>query len=367
MSSPEVIELARVSAGLSQTALATKLGKSQPFISQVESGERDLPPDLLPAWAAACGVSPSLLTRGKPPFSESVSAIVHRRMKTLPAKPFAQANGAVRLTAVWVDRLFAEVEVEPAYALPSFPSGVGPADAAAALRRQWRVPGGPLPNLIGLVEDAGIPVVASDVFHEKLSAASLRGEWFDWMIVVNAQHPASRRRFNIAHELGHIVLGHDRLSPEAGGPRDLEREADAFAAALLLPEAELRRELKNVDLRRLVALKRRWQVSIGVLIETAWRAGVITAARRQGLWVELSSLPGGRRREPAEFEAEEPTLLRKMVESLLAEGLTVAEVADLALMDEETLRVTLLGERRRLRALEDRPRRAALRLADTPG
>ena len=43
------------------------------------------------------------------------------------------------------------------------------------------------------------------------------------------------RRFSVAHELGHYVLGH---SP---GDEDLEREADAFAIELLMPELLVRR------------------------------------------------------------------------------------------------------------------------------
>ena len=50
-----------------------------------------------------------------------------------------------------------------------------------------------------------------------------------------------RRRFTIAHEIGHFVLGHEKVAPERGGEtnmagRRLEREADLFAAELLMPE-----------------------------------------------------------------------------------------------------------------------------------
>lgn len=48
-----------------------------------------------------------------------------------------------------------------------------------------------------------------------------------------------RRRFTIAHELGHCLLGH--VSAFGAGPRSVsEREADKFAAELLAPLAVLR-------------------------------------------------------------------------------------------------------------------------------
>lgn len=45
---------------------------------------------------------------------------------------------------------------------------------------------------------------------------------------------AGRRNWTIAHELGHVLLSHSSLTKET------EREADAFAAELLMPEAVIR-------------------------------------------------------------------------------------------------------------------------------
>ena len=45
---------------------------------------------------------------------------------------------------------------------------------------------------------------------------------------------AGRRNWTIAHELGHVLLGHSELS------KVNEREADIFAAELLMPEAVIR-------------------------------------------------------------------------------------------------------------------------------
>jgi Zn-dependent peptidase ImmA (M78 family) len=65
-------------------------------------------------------------------------------------------------------------------------------------------------------------------------------------IVLNATEPPVRRRFTLAHELGHwvcqVLEGHTApvycrvadLAPDAD--RTLEREANVFAAELLMPE-----------------------------------------------------------------------------------------------------------------------------------
>ncbi len=69
-------------------------------------------------------------------------------------------------------------------------------------------------------------------------------------IVVRADEPTSRRRFTIAHELGHWVCqvadGHPApvycrpLDLSEAADRALEREANVFAAELLMPEEAVR-------------------------------------------------------------------------------------------------------------------------------
>jgi hypothetical protein len=87
---------------------------------------------------------------------------------------------------------------------------------------------------------------------------------------------------------------------------------------------------------------------------------MISQAQAQRLFIELSSLPGGRRREPGEFESEEPSLVKRMVESLEGDGLTRADIAEAMTAREEVLVEKYLGERPHLRTL--RPARPRLSL-----
>jgi hypothetical protein len=77
-------------------------------------------------------------------------------------------------------------------------------------------------------------------------------------IVVRGASSERRRRFTIAHEIGHFVLHPGRLAPERGGAvndawRQHEREADQFAAELLMPEPLVREAVLELgpDARRL--------------------------------------------------------------------------------------------------------------------
>ena len=79
-----------------------------------------------------------------------------------------------------------------------------------------------------------------------------------WAIVVNKSHSAVRRRFTIAHELGHLLLhGYKsahadrafkvrlRDSHSSEGSVLEEVEANRFAAELLMPTHLLRQKLAN--------------------------------------------------------------------------------------------------------------------------
>jgi len=64
-------------------------------------------------------------------------------------------------------------------------------------------------------------------------------------IVLRGASSEHRRRFTVAHEIGHFVLHPQRLAPERGGGVNAawqaqEREADQFAAELLMPERLVR-------------------------------------------------------------------------------------------------------------------------------
>ena len=116
----------------------------------------------------------------------------------------------------------------------------------------------PVPDLVQLCRDLGLRVreVPANGFDGALvrSKAGQKG-----IIAVNSRlREASRKRFTIAHEIGHYVIPHHRLLGNVCDERQIERfetrlnrpevEANEFAAELLLPSAVLR---KRFDLSAL--------------------------------------------------------------------------------------------------------------------
>lgn len=99
----------------------------------------------------------------------------------------------------------------------------------------------------------------------------------EWGIFYNGKTSSERRRFTIAHELGHFILHRgqrqnfscDKESVYSGIDtiRLIEREADDFASNLLMPGDLLREWISNqsIDLHVLSAIAKRFQVSFEAL------------------------------------------------------------------------------------------------------
>jgi|SRR6185503_6199726 len=100
------------------------------------------------------------------------------------------------------------------------------------------------------VEDAAkllnIKIVEYDKFADNFSGTIVKGENVT-VIGINLNHSGVRRRFTIAHELGHYLLGHDIrdvLEENLDRPPNLEREANMFAGELLMPKKLLVTDVK---------------------------------------------------------------------------------------------------------------------------
>ena len=118
-------------------------------------------------------------------------------------------------------------------------------------------------NLGAVAAHLGVDILTWQPDEERLNGALIRSAK---TVFVNAALARPRMRFAAAHELGHYVLGHegDFFCP-FNRYATLEREANRFAAALLMPTAVVKMLwLKLSDLTpaaKLSALAERLAVS----------------------------------------------------------------------------------------------------------
>ena len=124
---------------------------------------------------------------------------------------------------------------------------------------------------------------------------------------------------------------------------DMEKQADKFAAAFLMPADDIRQYLNDVTLAKLGTLKPYWKVSMQALLSRAKDLGQITPRKTRTLWMQLSKL-GYRTREPVELDLppELPSLFPKIIEVLRTEN-SISDLAKLCVLNEHEVKHMYLG------------------------
>ena len=329
MSFGEALVTLRRARGMTQETLAESAGVTQAALSRYENDLRDPSHKTLGSLAEALSVTPEFLQMADRARGAFMVDAHMRRRRTARPTVWRRLEARLNVYRMHIGLLMREVEIEPELVLPLFdPLEYSPDDAARLVRMQWRMPSGPVRDLIGWLESAGCVVVAED-FGSMTGGGRVDGlsQWVaDWpVMLVNSRAPTDRLRLTLAHELGHVCLHSDEL----GG--DPEQEANVFAAEFLMPADEIRPELRNLSLRKLHDLKRYWGVSMQALVEHAYRLGTLSAQRRTGFYKTFSAR-GWRTNEPLseELPPERPQLAERVGRVLVDRGLSAEETGAIA-------------------------------------
>lgn len=196
--------------------------------------------------------------------------------------------------------------------------------AALRVRASWQIGDAPIGNLVRYVESTGILVVEGDFGDADIDGVTLRPTGMKPVIILNRNRPADRKRFSLAHEYGHVVL--HPYPYEA-----MEKEANEFAAELLMPQTGVLADLKRgLSIPKLGQLKQKWRVAMSALIYRAKSLGVISDPSATRLYKQMS-MYGYRTREPKEFDIqlESGKLGRQLVDLHMKElGYSLEELAD---------------------------------------
>ncbi|GLK17321.1 hypothetical protein GCM10017602_18030 [Herbiconiux flava] len=233
------------------------------------------------------------------------------------------------LTHVRVNRLLNSLGPADVPRLPLASPLDQPADRARAVRKLWNLPPGPIPNMVALLEQHGVPCISWDVSSSRVDAIASWPHDAPPIILLGSHAPGDRLRFTVAHELGHAVM-HD--VPCA----DCEREADEFASEFLMPRADIKEALRGATLPKLAELKSLWGTSIAALARRARDLGVVTDSAYRTLNIEISA-GGLRKNEPVNVPRERPTLIQDAIRQRINAGQPLSEVADLALIETDEL------------------------------
>ena len=186
----------------------------------------------------------------------------------------------------------------------------------------------PLYNLVEIVEDHGVRIFsteASDHF-DGISA------WADDIpvIAVNLKHDSVRRRFTIAHELGHILLEFE----DEQDSREREKLCHAFAGSFLLPKDVIFSELgsnkrSKIAVLELQKLKEIYGISIQAIMVRIYNLGIIVDSTYRRFWV-MVNVWGWKKNEPGVYLGDEKAdRFKQLVYRAAAEeAITFSKAAD---------------------------------------
>ena len=308
---PEMLTLARRTRGWSQVQTAKRAGIGQSLVSKYESGAmtpRDGHTEKLGmALDYPIGFFFQRLVVTGPGFGE----IFHRKRVVAAAKALGRFHAVAEVRRFDITKLLNSWPItEPAVPFLSIDEYEDdPMEVARRVRSYWNLPQGPIFNLTETMERNGCIIFAHDFGTAHIDGFSHRISDDPPLFHVNASLAPDRRRWTLAHELGHMVMhGFGEVDSDIA-----EQQANRFAGEFLAPAKELKPTLWNLDFRRLAGLKREWKISMQAIIMRARDLDVITERQKRELFARLGKA-GHRKREPASLDPpiERETMARQL-------------------------------------------------------
>ena len=248
---------ARVARGLSQQAVAKMVGVPRTAITQIEAGNRGVS-TLELARMASCYRRPVDFFLSSAREDEDILVALHRVAPGLEADSEVrdQVDRCVALCreGVALENLLGwDRRSGPPPRDLRTPRSTGEAIAQAeriAEEERLRLNAGhaSLADISELISSQGIWASGVDLPNH-MSGLFLRHPSIGMAILVNASHPHVRKRFSFAHEYAHALLDRDRtisVSSTDNSTDHVEKRANAFAAAFLMPSNGVREALQRL-------------------------------------------------------------------------------------------------------------------------
>lgn len=177
-------------------------------------------------------------------------------------------------------------------------------------RMYWGLGMDPIENMQYLLESNGVIVTGFKDVDRKIDAFSQRinidgmGPVYVIALALGEEKTQARLLFDMAHELGHILLHKWDESTEDLSKDEfsaMEKQANIFASAFLLPRQSFGRDVMpyatNIEFYK--ALKKKWGVSMQAMMYRARQLKIITGNQFQYM-MRIMSAKGNKTREPGD-------------------------------------------------------------------
>lgn len=312
------IKMARISAQMSMRDLAEKVGVSHTAISKYERNIDRPRPAILLKLARVLNVDAAYFLQDT---SFELQCTAYRKQKKLSQKQ--QKSIETKITSILEKQLefesalpnhYATVFKLQTYDVASFEDVE---QAAEALRDYFEIGYDSIENLTETIEQNGIRVVAMDA-PQGFDGFSCWVNGDIPVIVSQTNIPGDRQRYNLAHELGHLLLN-------TTNGFDAEKAAHWFAGALLLPRKTALREFgpkrSSLNMKELYILKHKYGISMQAIAKRAFELEIISDEAYKKLYIQFSK--NGWRKEEAgtPYPVEQSYRFMLLVQQALAENL----------------------------------------------
>jgi Zn-dependent peptidase ImmA (M78 family)/transcriptional regulator with XRE-family HTH domain len=322
---PERIREAREARGLTAEDFGEQIGVTRQAVGQYEVGSSVPSAQTMARIIGVTAQPPGFFTTARSRGGEQFGTAFWRSLKRMSrpdrlriARRLEWASDIVNFVEQFVDL--------PAANLPSvdwdFQNGSEDELERIALtvRDYWALSRGPIFHLAAIVESNGIILVKEPVSCDDMDAVSRWQGGRPFILCSADKDSLPRENFDLAHELGHLILHHGlEVTPET--INKLERQANYFAGAFLLPRETFSREVVSTSIHYFLKLKERWRVSVAAMAYRCKELEILSKSQVEYLWRQLSA-KGMRKEEPLDrsFKTERPTLLSSALSMLVEHG-----------------------------------------------
>lgn len=310
---------------MTKAQLAKKLGVTSRSLQNYETGAYAPDSELIARMAELLKFPQQFFFAEEemPEINEHSASFRKLSKMSEATKACAFAAGAIAFRVnQWIEERFRLPQAD----LPDL-SDLEPEDAAATLRRMWGLGNAPIPNVIHLLESKGIRVFS---LVEETREVDAFCTWYESkpFVFLNTMKSAERSRFDAAHELGHLVRDTHSLLHGTPQSPEIERQADAFASAFLMPkESVIANQPPVYNINFLMKLKHHWGVSLVALAYRSKVLGLISEWNYRNLCIEIAK-SGYRTNEPQPMDRETSQLLTKVLDLLQGRKQGRREIAE---------------------------------------
>ena len=336
------IKLARESRGLSQSKLSELLGVTQASLSRFEKGVLTVAPEFVSKIAQVLNYPASFFEKDICIVGET--SLFYRKRASMTVKDLSILESKISILSKGIDELMESINI-PELRIPSVEPSVdnSPQEIAYKVRNFLDVPAGPIDKIVSLLEKNGVIVMFLNVDDmEKFDGLTMFTMNQAPVIWINRNIPNDRKRFSLAHELGHLVM-HLRSDNLEKSEEQKELEANEFAGEFLMPKSQCKVDLFKLKYKDLGMKKYYWKVSKAAIIYRAKELKCISEETARYLYVTLGRY-GERKNESVQVPIDEPQIVKKMYSLHVSElKYSAEEMMDITGLMTDDIKADLLN------------------------